>query len=97
MTRHLLIVDGDEERPRDLRQEELAEVIDETLLELIEINQGQQNLLEWTEARLIQLALEQALHNKSRAARQLGVPRKRLERRVRKYQQNTREKVDVCT
>ena len=85
MAKHLLIVDEDEAPPRDLHQEELAEVMDGALVELIRINQGEQNLVEWVEARLVDLALEQALHNKSSAARQLGIPRKTLERRARKY------------
>lgn len=85
MAKHLLIVDEEEAQPRNLRQQELAEVVDGALVALIGVNQGAQNLVEWVEARLIQLALEQARYNKSRAARQLGMPRKRLERRVRKH------------
>jgi transcriptional regulator with AAA-type ATPase domain len=88
MAKHLLIVDEGEAQPRNLRQQELAEVIEGALVELIGINRGERNLLEWVEARLIHLALEQARHNKSNAARQLGMPRKRLERRARKYQQD---------
>jgi DNA-binding NtrC family response regulator len=82
------MVDEDEAQPRNLRQEELAELVDGALVELIGINQGERNLAEWVEARLIHLALEQARHNKSNAARQLGMPRKRLERRARKYEGN---------
>ena len=89
MPKHLLIVDEEAvQEPNKGRAplgEELQEVLNGVLVLLIEHNQGGQNLVEFLEARLIQLALEQALHNKSRAARRLGVQRKRLERRARKY------------
>ncbi|MBI2501730.1 MAG: hypothetical protein HYW07_00650 [Candidatus Latescibacteria bacterium] len=88
MNRRLLIVEEDQgqEHPRDPRWEELQEILDQVLAQLIAGNQGAQNLMEFLEARLVHVALEQARHNKARAARQLGVPRKRLERRARKYQ-----------
>lgn len=87
MPKRFLIVDEDQEpeKARTPLEEEFQEVLDGVLVRLIGNNQGDRNLIEFLEARLIQLALEQALHNKSRAARRLGVPRKRLERRVRKY------------
>lgn len=62
---------------------------DSVLVQLIERNQGTCNLLEFLEARLVQLALEQTSNTQSRAARQLGIPRKRLERRARKYNRRT--------
>lgn len=91
MPKRFLIVDEDQEpeKTRTPLEEELEEVLDGVLSQLIENNQGDRNLLEVLEARLIQLALEQVLCNKSRAARRLGVPRKRLERRVRKYSRQT--------
>ncbi|MBI4489751.1 MAG: hypothetical protein HY694_11750, partial [Deltaproteobacteria bacterium] len=71
---------------RDPLWEELQEILEQVLAHLIAGNQGAQHLSAFLEARLVHVALEQAQHNKARAARQLGVPRKRLERRARKYQ-----------
>ena len=89
MPKHLLIVDEgvvqEPEKARTPLGEELQEILNGVLVLLIEHNQGGQNLVEFMEERLIQLALEQARYNKSRAARRLGVQRKRLERRARKY------------
>ena len=89
MPKHLLIIDEEvvqePEKARIPLDEELQEVLDGVLVQLIGDNQGERNLLEFLEARLIQLALEQTLYNKSRAAQQLGVPRKQVERRWRKY------------
>lgn len=88
MPKRLLLVEEDQgqDHPRDPRWEELREILDSVLVQLIERNQGECNLLEFLEARLVQLALEQARNTQSRAARQLGIPRKHLERRARKYQ-----------
>ena len=88
MPKRFLIVEEDQEpeHPRDPRWEEIEEILDGALAQLIERNQGAYNLLEILEAKLIHLALEQASNIQNRAARQLGIPRKRLERRVRKYQ-----------
>lgn len=87
MAKRLLILEEDQGQgtPRNPHWEELQEILDGVLAQLMEHNQEAQNLLEYLEARLIHLALEKALHNKSRAARRLGVQRKRLERRARKY------------
>ncbi len=87
MSKRLLILEEDQgqETSRNPHWEELQEILDGVLVQLMASNQAAQNLLEYLEARLIYLALEQALHNKSRAARRLGVQRKRLERRARKY------------
>ena len=64
---------------------ELPEAATKVLEQLVRDNCGRINLPEWIEAELIRIALEQARYTKSRAARNLGMPRKRLERRVRKY------------
>lgn len=87
MPKRLLLVEEDQgqEHPRDPRWEKLREILDSVLVQLIEHNQGERNLLEFLEARLVQLALEQTRNTQNRAAHQLGIPRKRLERRVRKY------------
>jgi DNA-binding NtrC family response regulator len=86
--KRLLLVEEDQgqEHPRDPRWEELREILDSVLVQLIEHNQGERNLLEFLEAQLIRLALEQTSNTQSQAAKQLGIPRKRVERRVRKYQ-----------
>lgn len=64
----------------------LNEILNVVLAQFIQKNQGEQNLIELLEARLIQIALEQVTDNKSQAARRLGIPRKQVERRVKKYQ-----------
>ena len=89
MPKRFLIVNEDQEpeKARTPLEEEFQEILDGVLVELIGNNQGERNLIEFLEARLIQLALEQALYNKSRAARRLGMQRKRLERRAREYAQ----------
>lgn len=88
MPRRLFIVEEDhlQERPRTPLPEELRQILDGVLAQLIGSNPEGHNLVEFLEARLVHLALEQARYNKSRAARQVGMPRKRLERRLRKYQ-----------
>lgn len=87
MPKRLLLVEEDQgqEYPRDPRWEELQEILDSVLVQLIEHNQGERNLLEFMEARLVQLSLAQTSNTQSQAARQLGIPRKRLERRASKY------------
>jgi DNA-binding NtrC family response regulator len=89
MTTHLLIVDDtlDQAKPRKPQEEELTEILDVVLGQIIQQNPAERNLMEWLEAHVLQLALTQVSQNKSRAARQLGIPRKRLERRVKKYRQ----------
>lgn len=94
MPKRLLLVEEDQgqEYPRDPRWEELQEILDGVLVQLIERNQGERNLLEFLEAQLIHLTLERTRNNQSCAARQLGIPRKRLERRARKYQLKQRRR-----
>lgn len=88
MTKHILIVEREVERekPRQPRSEELDEILDVVLAQVVQLNQGTRDLLACVEKRLVHLALEHTLYNKTRAAEQLGIPRKRLERRAKKYQ-----------
>ena len=65
--------------------EELIERLDDLLECLCAHNQGRRDLLTLLEGRLVHVAWRLAGYNGSRAARQLGVPRKRVERRLRKY------------
>ena len=88
MAKRLLLVDDPEaDQTRDLRWEELVEVLDSVLGHLAQHNQGQRDLLVFVEGRLVQAVWAQAGYNQTRAARLLGVPRKRVERRMRKYAQ----------
>lgn len=93
MTRHILVVDQPPtpEKPRQPRPDELDEILDVVLAQVIQVNQGARNLLECVEERLVHIALEQALYKKTRAAVQLGIPRKQLERRAKKYQTSRKE------
>ena len=86
MAKRLLLVDDPaQDQARDPRWDELVEVLDSLLGQLAEHNQGQRDLLAFVEERLVQAVWAQAGYNQARAARQLGVPRKRVERRMRKY------------
>lgn len=93
MTKHILIVDQPPtpEKPRTPQPDELDEILDVVLAQVIQGNQGVRNLLECVEERLVHIALEQALYKKTRAAAQLGIPRKQLERRAKKYQASQKE------
>ncbi|MBI2502396.1 MAG: hypothetical protein HYW07_04080 [Candidatus Latescibacteria bacterium] len=86
MAKRLLLVDDQgDDQARDLRWEELVEVLDSLLGQLAQHNQGQRDLLALVEEHLVQAVWALAGYNQSRAARLLGVPRKRVERRMRKY------------
>ena len=88
MTKHILIVEQSPtpEKPRSPRSDELDEILNVVLGQVIQANHGARNLIERVEERLVHIALEQTRYNKTRAAEQLGIPRKQLERRVKKYQ-----------
>lgn len=88
MAKRILIVDENvgQETPRKPRSDELTEILDVVLAQLIRGNQGKRDLVEFLEERLIQVALKEASNNKTRASKSLGIERKRLERRVKKYQ-----------
>lgn len=90
MTKHILIVERgvEREKPRQPRSEELDEILDVILAQVVHVNQGTRNLLACVEERLVHLALAHTRYNKTRAAAQLGIPRKQLERRAKKYQPN---------
>lgn len=73
------------EQDRDSRWCAALAALDEILGDLAKRNGEQRDLLELVEAHLVRVAWAQAGFNQSRAARLLGVPRKRVERRLRKY------------
>jgi transcriptional regulator with AAA-type ATPase domain len=88
MAKRIMIINEDPEqkKPRSPRSDEIDEILNVVLAQLIRGNQGERNLIEFLEEKMVQIALEQASGNKSQAAASLGVHRKQLERRVKKCQ-----------